>query len=73
MFGQGIVFRLVQKEGAWGRGYGMGVMWVTYEDDIPKIQGLKVPRHGALGSGLGVGKTFVSYCISISLPCGDCP
>ena len=49
----------------WGRGYGMSVMWVAYEDDLSKNQGLRVPRHGALGRvGLEWGKTFVSYCIS---------
>ncbi len=39
VFGQDIVFRLIQKEGGWGRGYGMGRKRVAYEDDLLKNQG----------------------------------
>ena len=56
--GQGIVFGLVQKEGPWARGYGMGDMLVAYEDDVPKDRGLKVSGHCALDSGLGCANTF---------------
>lgn len=47
------MFGLTQKEGGWGRGYGMDGGRVAYEDDIAKNRGPKVSRHGALDSELG--------------------